>query len=240
MKKNFDQVTDQRLNELAVEYVGGNIEAGDEFFQVIDKKLESFSYRKHTNKLGTTREDLFQDFRVIAFEMMEKFVDRYNDGTNNILGLIYTKCDQFVKDLYKSENKTQKRSLYKDREVSLQSLVGEDGDMSLSEKVSVDSKSVEDIVSDKLNADALNQIVSSFASQTKGRNGKIVPLIYKANVEDWDSEDLNNEIAIVLEAETGKAPKADAIRQAKSRAMKALKKSIEDGMVFANQLEWEL
>lgn len=154
--------------------------------------------------------------------------------------MIYTACKRKLIDINRAFG-AEKRSLFKDREVSLQSMIGEDGDMTMSEKVSYESKSVEDCVVEKFNEKALSQVVKQFVASTRGRNGQIVSLVYQANKFDWDSELLNYAIAKVLKAETGLEPNNGAIRQAKSRAIKALRKAIESGKItVASQLEWVL
>jgi hypothetical protein len=96
-------------------------------------------------------------------------------------------------------------------------------------------------VIDKLNEEAMQTVIEDFAERTDGRNSRIIPLVYKASLFDYASELLNYEIGEVLFDETGVEPTNEAIRQAKSRALKALRKAIESGTIsVANRLEWGL
>lgn len=235
--KTFNVSVDLELNKLAVAYANGDELAGAKYMEIIEPLMTSYARKKYSTM---EKEDLAQEFMLVAIKMAYQFNEKYNDGTNNVLGLIYKQCKNRLIDINKS-NGAEKRSLYKDREVSLQALVGEDGDMSMADRVGSEQKSVEDVVVEKFNETTMEKVVKDFAYNTKGRNGLIVPLIYKANKYDWDTELLNSEISKVLEAETGAVPNNDAIRQAKSRATKALRKAIEAGNIMvANQLEWEL
>jgi DNA-directed RNA polymerase specialized sigma24 family protein len=233
--RTFNVNLDQEMNVLAVTFAKGDQVAGEKFVAKVQPLLKKYASKMYS---PIEKEDLVQEFMIVAIEKAYDFAERYNDGKNNVLGLIYTACKRKLIDINKA-NGAEKRSLYKDREVSLQALVGEDGDMCMSEKVASEQKSVEDQVVEKFQEKSLSQVVKQFVGSTKGRNSLIVPLIYKANKFDWTQELLNYEISKILEAETGKQPNNDAIRQAKSRAMKALRKAIEAGNIsFANQLEW--
>ncbi|MGG3561636.1 hypothetical protein ABES03_08530 [Neobacillus rhizosphaerae] len=235
--KKFNVNLDQEMNVLAVAFANGDAVAGNQFVEKVQPLLKKYASKMYS---PMDKEDLAQEFMIVAIEKAYDFAERYNDGTNNVLGLIYTACKRKLIDINKAFG-AEKRSLYKDREISLQAMIGEDGDMTMAEKVCSDQKSVEDLVVEKLNEKTLAQVVKDFVASTKGRNSKIVPLIYKANKHDWDAELLNSAIAKVLKEETGAEANNDAIRQAKSRALKALKKSIECGNIsVATQLEWEL
>jgi DNA-directed RNA polymerase specialized sigma24 family protein len=235
--RNFNKNQDQELNVLAVAYANGDQEAGAKFVEKVQPLMERYAKKQYSM---IDKEDLSQEFMIVAIEKAVDFAERYNDGTNNVLGLIYTACKRKLIDINKAHG-AEKRSLYKDREISLQAMVGEEGDMSMSDKVGSDHKSVEDQVIDSINENVMSQVVKQFVGSTKGRNSKIVPLIYKSTVLSWTPELLNCEIAKLLEDETGKLPNNEAIRQAKSRALKALRKSIEEGKIsVAGQLEWEL
>jgi DNA-directed RNA polymerase specialized sigma24 family protein len=235
--RTFNVNLDQDMNVLAVAFANGDQEAGAKFVEKIEPLMTKYAKKQYS---PMEKEDLAQEFMLVAIQKAYDFAKRYNDGKNNVLGLIYTACKRRLIDINKALG-AEKRSLYKDREVSLQALVGEDGDMSMSEKVASEQKSVEDLVVEKLNEKALSGVVKDFVASTKGRNSKIVPLIYKANKDDWSEDQLKKAIAKVLEAETGTKPNNEAIRQAKSRAIKSLRKSIESGNIsFANQLEFVL
>jgi DNA-directed RNA polymerase specialized sigma24 family protein len=235
--KNFNVNLDQEMNVLAVAFAEGDQVAGEKFVEKMEPLMKKFAFKQYS---PMEKADLAQEFLLVAIEKAYDFAERYNDGTNNVLGLIYKSCRNKLIDINKSLGAV-KRSLYKDREVSLQAMVGDDGDMTMSDRVGSDEKSVEDQVIEKLNVKTVSDVVEQFSSSTKGRNGQIIPLIYKANQQDWSNELLNSAIAKVLKAENGKEPNNEAIRQAKSRAMKALRKSIEEGKIsVAGQLEWEL
>jgi DNA-directed RNA polymerase specialized sigma24 family protein len=248
--KNFNQVEDQMLNEMAVEFVAGNEVAGMKFVETVEPKLRNFA-RKQYSELE--KEDLTQEFMVEAIKACYEYADRYADSGKNIMGLVYTKCRQRLIDLGRGDG-AEKRSrkmrvgtdeygeaIYENREMSLQSKVGEDGESTMIDKVAFDQKSVEDQVVDSLNETTLEKVVKDFVASTKGRNGQIVPLVYKANKDDWSTEQLNDSIAKVLKAEKGTEPNNEAIRQAKSRAVKALRNAIIDGKIaVAMQLEWEI
>ncbi|UKL30023.1 RNA polymerase sigma factor [Bacillus phage PK2] len=241
--KTFNQVEDQMLNEMAIEFVNGNEIAGEKFVEIVEPKLRNYA-RKQYSELE--KEDLTQEFMVEAIKACYEYAERYQDTGKNILGLIYTKCKQRLIDLGRNdgaEKRSRKMTVGDDvinREVSLQTPIGEDGDATMADKVAYDQKSVEDMVVDRLNEKTLKVVVKDFVGSTKGRNKEIVPLIYKANKNDWSTEKLNTAIAKVLKAETGKEPNNEAIRQAKSRAVKALRNAILDGKVtVSNQLEWE-
>jgi DNA-directed RNA polymerase specialized sigma24 family protein len=233
--KKFNVNLDQKLNVLAVAFANGDQVAGNEFVEIVEPMLKSYARKQYS---PMEKEDLVAEFMVVAVEKCFDFAERYNDGQNNVMGLIYTACKRKLIDINKSLG-AEKRSLYKDREVSLQALVGEEGDMSMSEKVGSDEKSVEDQVIEKVTSETVKKVVNEFVNMGKGRHSKIVDLVYKANRLGWSQELLNNEIAEVLKAEKGMEPKADAIRQAKSRAMKELRKALELGNIqYANQLSW--
>jgi DNA-directed RNA polymerase specialized sigma24 family protein len=234
--KKFNVNLDKELNVLAIAYAEGNQEAGEKFIEIVEPLMKKYASKQFS---PMEKADLAQEFLLVAIEKAYDFAERYNDGKNNVLGLIYKACKNKLIDINKSFG-AEKRSLYKDREVSLQSLVGEDGDMSMTDRVGADQKSIEELVVENLNEITLKKVVKDFVASTKGRNSEIVPLIYKANKNDWTTELLNSAIAKVLKAETGAEPNNDAIRQAKSRAMKALRKSIEEGKIsVASQLEFD-
>jgi DNA-directed RNA polymerase specialized sigma24 family protein len=235
---------DQMLNQLAVAFASGDQEAGAKFFEIVEPKLVNLARKKYSE---LPKEDLAQEFMEQAIIACYQYAERYADTGKNIMGLVYAKCKQRLIDLGRgdgAEKRSRKMKVGDDefvnREVSLQSKVGEDGESTMSDKVASDQKSVEDQVIDSMNETTLEMVVKDFVSSTKGRNGQIVKLVYKANKFDWDTDQLNAKIAKVLEADTGKPANNDAIRQAKSRAVKALRNAILDGKVIvANQLEWE-
>lgn len=229
--KKFNKAFDMEMNELAVAYANGDQVAGEKFIEKVQPLMERYAAKQYSLIEG---EDLAQEFLIVAIEKAIDFAERYNDGKNNVMGLIYKSCRNRLIDINKAEG-AEKRSLYKDREVSLQSLVGEDSDMSMSEKVADDQKSVEDQVLSAMESKHFAEVVEEYVSTTKGRNGKIVLLTYVATRQDWASELLNSEIEKVIEKETGKTPNAASVRQAKSRALKAFRKAIESGKI-ANQL----
>jgi hypothetical protein len=244
--KTFNKVEDKTLNELAVAFVGGDVDAGDKFMRIVEPKLRNYARKQYT---GLELEDLTQEFLLVSVKMCYKFVEKYNDGKNNILGLIYTKCRQRLIDLGRGDQAEMRSSkmvvgydedgeaIYENREVSLQTQIGDDGDSTMADRVASDQLSVEDSVFASMDKAIMEKVVSDYAYVTKGRNGQIMPLIYKANIEDWSNEELDQEVANVLLSETGTEPKSDAIRQAKSRAIKSLRKSIESGKVV---VDWEL
>lgn len=230
------KTVEQELNVLAVAYANGDEFAGERFMVVVEPLLTAYARKKYS---PIDKEDLAQEFMIEAIKACFDYAERYQSTGKNVLGLIYSKCQQRLIDLGRGTS-SKKRSLYKDREVSLQALVGEDGDMSMADRVGAEQKSVEAMVMDKFNETNLALVVEQFSSSTKGRNSQIVPLVYKATKDDWDSELLNSEISKVLEAETGTAPTSESIRQAKSRATKALRKAIENGNIsLANSLEYD-
>jgi DNA-directed RNA polymerase specialized sigma24 family protein len=247
--KTFNVIEDQKLNALAVAYVNGDQEAGAEFVAIVEPKLKNFA-RKQYSELEL--EDLCQEFMVVAIEKCFDFVEKYNNGKNNIMGLIYTACRRHLIDLGRGDQAEMRNSrmvvghdedgepIYENREVSLQTKVGDEGDSTMSDKVASDQKSVEDLVVDSLNETTLEKVVKDYTSHTKGRNGQIVPLVYKANKEGWENADLEDAIGKVLFAEKGVEPKPANIRKAKQRAIESLRDAILDGKVTASQqLEWE-
>jgi hypothetical protein len=243
--KTFNQVEDQMLNDLAIAYANGDADAGNKFMEIVTPKLDNLARKKYSE---LEKEDLASEFYLVAVECCFKYAERYADTGKNVMGLIYTACKQRLIDLGRgdgAEKRSRKMKVGEDefvnREVSLQAKIGEDGDSTMADKVASDQKSVEDQVIDSLNETTLEKVVKDFVSSTKGRNGLIVKLVYKANKNDWSSDQLNTAIAKVLKAETGKTASNDQIRQAKSRAVKALRKAIENGKIMvASQLEWEL
>jgi DNA-directed RNA polymerase specialized sigma24 family protein len=242
--KNFNKMEDQMLNEMAMEFVAGDELAGAKFVEVVEPKLRNFA-RKQYSELE--KEDLTQEFMVEAIKACYEYADRYADTGKNIMGLIFTKCRQRLIDLGRgdgAEKRSRKMTIGEEtvsREISLQAKIGEDGESTMADKVASDQRSVEEMVIDSMNKTTLEKVVKDFSSSTKGRNGQIVPLVYKANKNDWSNEKLNDEIAKVLKAEKGTEPNSEAIRQAKSRAVKALRTAIIDGKVaVAMQLEWEI
>jgi DNA-directed RNA polymerase specialized sigma24 family protein len=241
--KNFNKIEDTMLNEMAMEFVAGDETAGAKFVEVVEPKLRNFA-RKQYSELE--KEDLTQEFMVEAIKACYEYADRYADSGKNIMGLVYTKCRQRLIDLGRNDGaeKRSRKIVVGDetinREISLQTPIGEDGESTMSDKIASDQRSVEEMVVDNLNKKTLETVVKDFVGSTKGRNKEIVPLVYKANKNDWSSDKLNSEIAKVLKAENGKEPNNDSIRKAKSRAVKALRDAILDGKVtVANQLEWE-
>lgn len=221
----FNKELDKELNGLAVAFAEGDQIAGERYMEKIQPLLKRYAKRQYTKM---ELEDLEQEFMIVAVEKAFDFAERYNNGTNNVLGLVYKACRNRLIDINKSLG-AEKRSLYQDREVSLQSVVGEDGDMTMSEKVGGDEKTPEEQVMARVEENVMSQVVEKFAELTRGRNGAIVKLVYESLRNDWDSELLNNEIAEVLVKDTGVEPNNAAVRQAKSRALKAFRKSIEAG-----------
>jgi DNA-directed RNA polymerase specialized sigma24 family protein len=241
--KTFNKVEDQMINELAVAYAGGNVEAGEKFAKVVEPLVKSYARGKYAGDMS--KEDLVGEFLLVAVELTFTYAERYV-GKSNFMPLLYTACENKLKDFGRGAS-TQKRArtiqvgdeTY-NREISLQAKVGEDGDSTMADLVADSQKSVEDQVIESFNEKTTEKVVKDFVRTTKGRNSQIVPLVYKANKQDWDNDKLNLEIAKVLKAEKGTEPSNDQIRQAKSRAMKALKNAILDGKVmFCNQLEWD-
>lgn len=241
--KTFNKNEDNMINELAVAFANGDIEAGDKFALVIEPKMTSYSRKKFAGDMS--KEDLAGEFLLVAVELAYIYAERYI-GKGNFMAFLYKACDNKLIDLGRN-SKAEKRSRTfqvgdetHNREISLQTKIGEDGDSTMADKVAFDQKSVEDQVIDKLNENTVELVVKDFVSSTKGRNSKIVPLVYRANKEDWTAEELNEAIAEVLEDEKGIVPNNEAIRQAKSRAMKALRTSLIEGDIrVCNQLEWE-
>lgn len=237
--KTFNVKEDQLLNDLAVKYVAGDEFAGEQFVKIMEPKMKSLAYNRYS---GMDKEDLTQEFMLVSLEMCYKFVERYV-GKANILPLIYTSCKNHLADLGRGDMAEKRSSkmkvgvdengdaIYENREISLQMKIGEDGDSTMADKVSSRQMSVEDQVLQSFTQTSVEQVVKSFVSSTKGRNKEIVPLVYMSNKLDWSTEELNERIAEVLYNETGTEPNNDAIRQAKSRAVKALRKAIENGEV---------
>lgn len=221
--RNFNKSQDNALNTLAVAYANGDHFAGEEFVAIVQPMLRKYAYKQAS---PMEKEDLAAEFMVVAIEKCHDFAERYNDGNNNVMGLIYTACKRKLIDINRMYG-TEKRSLYKDREVSLQALVGEDGDLSMSDKVSNEEKSVEETVIGAIIGQTVSDSVSDFIKVAKGRNAKIIPLVVQSFKNDWTPDELHAAIAEVLSSEDGKEPKPDAVRQAKSRALKAVRKAIE-------------
>lgn len=238
--KTFNQVEDQMINEVVVAMVSGDSEAGDKFAEVVGKKMKRKAMKSFAGK--TSKEDLEQDFMLKALEVAYK----YNPESGNFMPILYKSIDHMLYDMndYAHAQKRAKTFTVGDetfsREVSFQAQVGEDGETTMADKIADTQKSVEDQVIDRLNEKTVDSIVKEFVASTKGRNGKIVGLVYKANKNDWENEELNQAIAKVLFDEKGVEPKPEAIRKAKSRAMKSMQEAILDGKVMlCNQLEWD-
>lgn len=245
---NFNVKEDQKMNQLAVDYARGDMEAGNDFIELVTPKLRSFA-KTQKKKTGTDMEleDIEQDFLMKAIEMTYKFEERYNDGKSNIMPIIYTSCRNKFQDDSDAQNLTQKRARKVEvggetvnRVVSLSTPIGEDGNSTLMDVVSHEQVSVEDQVVNSRNEEKVSEVVEQFVGNAKGRNATIIPIIYTSTKENWSNDDTWDAISQVLEAEKGIVPSNATIRQAKSRALKAMRKSIEAGQVtLANQLEWE-
>lgn len=240
--KTFNVAEDKFVNEVALGFARGNEEAGEQFGEIMKKKAETFVRNKFTGDL--TKEDAVQELLMLSVELAFKYAERYEG--ENFLQIFYTSARNKMIDITKGA-KAQKRARVIEvgdemfnREVSLQVPTGDDGQFTFESFVAADQKSVEDQVLNGLNKTGVEQVVSEFVASTKGRNGKIIALVYAAHVDEWANDELNDEIAYVLEAEKGTAPNKEAVRQAKSRAIKALRNAMIDGkLTSANQVEWD-
>lgn len=241
--KTYNKQEDKKLNALAIDYVGGKYEALEEFMDIVFPKLKRFAGKFYTFE---DTEDLAQEFQIIAIEMTHKFVESYNDGSHNIMGLIYTACKRRMIDLGRRDKALKRASKVTigddviSREVSIYASVAGDSDSTIEEFVQSEQDSIEEITEKKVNKKVLKQVVAEFVQCTKGRNAIIVPLIFEAHILEWETDYLNEQIADVLQTETGKEPTNEGIRQAKSRGLKAIRNAILDGKIpSANRLAWD-
>jgi DNA-directed RNA polymerase specialized sigma24 family protein len=207
-------VLEQKLNMLAIAFAGGDRLAGEEFVGILEPLLKSFATKRYA---PIEFADLVQEFMLVAIECCYKFADRYNDGQNNVLGLVYQACKRKLFDIRKAHG-SMKRSLY--RNVSFQV-----EDQNLSEKVPNGEQSVEEIVFMKLYIEEITQAIKEVRYK-KERDSNIVKTILFACINDQSTDDLNENIAQILKLEIGEEPKAVTIRKAKSRALQKLRSKI--------------
>lgn len=240
--KNFNQVEDKMLNELAVEYANGNVEAGERFMELVQPKLKNLAKKKHSE---LSKEDLTQEFLMESVKACYEYADRYSNDMN-IMALIWKKCRQRHIDLGRgdgAEKRSKTMTIGDDvvnRVKSLNAPVGPEGTTDLGERLAITQKSVEESLTDSLNKTVVERVVSEFVGSTKGRNGSIVALVYKSLKQDWTEDELKSEISKVLFNEKGVKPTDATIRKAKSRAMESIRKAILDGKIESvNALEWE-
>lgn len=247
--KKFNVVEDNMLNEMAMEFVGGDSDAGERFFEIVKPKLESYANRQYSH---LDKEDLAGEFMVEAMKACFEYAERYSETGKNIMGLIYTKCKQRLIDLGRQDDAEKRSSkmvigydengdeIVENREVSLNAPIGEDGESEFGDRVAFDQLTIEEHAERNKNKTIMEKVVSEFVYSTKGRNALILPLIFQSEQQDWSNELLTSRIGEVLLSETGKEPTNASIRKAKSRALESFKKAILDGKLpSAMELEWD-
>lgn len=229
MTKKFNVKADERLNKLAVEMANGkNKVAETQFMEEVAPLMEK--YARRLGNSAETREELYQEFLILAWKCAVSFVERYNNGTNNVLGLIYTDCRRKAVD-HSRKAKTQKRGLYKNREISLQSNVGEEGDRTWGDMVASDEKDVLKQLLDQELSVNMGQAIKKFCELPNNRHNNVMKLVYVSESLGWTKEELADEIGKFLESETGNYPSNETIRKAKSRALKTFRKFVENGEI---------
>lgn len=223
------KLNEELLNELAVGYVGGNEQAGEEFFNQFLPALKAYA-NKRSSGLPLDAEDLFGEFQLVAMKAIQKY--DISKG-KNVSGLIYEMCKTRAIDLYR-ETQTAKRVDVIEHNGEFMrrtmSIFQEDSEnFAFIDKVSNGDKPLDQQVIQTMESQEIQMVVRSFVSQAKGRNKQIVPLIYTAQVLDWEEDELQGRIGNVIEEMTGSYPSNAVIRKAKQRALEALKTYFQVG-----------
>lgn len=238
--KTFNKVEDQKLNGLAIAFANGDQDAGNDFMEIVMPKLKGFAGKKYSE---LEKEDLLSEFYVEAVEACYEYADRYQETGQNVMGLIFTKCKQKHIDLGRkdgAEKRSKKIVVGEEtiaREVSFQAPLG-DQDNTLLDKIANEDKSLETQVFDKLNESSVESIVKQFSANTKGRNGKIIPVILQAYKEGWENSELDASIENIL-MEEGASHTPASVRQAKTRALKKIRTDLIEGKVASLDVEWD-
>lgn len=222
--KTFTNEMEIKLNGLAVEGQSGNIEAQHEFIEMMFPYLQGYSKKFRNSFIDS--EDLANEFVISAYKAMNSYKA---EKKQNVSGLVFTTCkNDFLK--LKEKQDAEKRSKYRDNMVHLDKEVG-DGGITLNEVVTSEEKSIQLLVEEQEQKDAVSEMISEFSQVSKGRHAQIIEAVYMGHLQGWDSEEQELAIYNILIAENGKAPTKDAIRKAKSRAMKTIREALESGKV---------
>lgn len=229
------------INGLVARIQVGEVEAGEQFAEIMSKKMTNKVRKAFTGQMSM--EDALQEFLLKSWELTEKWE---LETHGNFMAFLYKSIQNLKIDEIRKENAIKRKKTFEvngetvSREMSLQSMVGDNAKNEFGDMIPADQQSVEEMVVDRLNEQYVGKVVNDFIATTKGRNGEIVAVAYKGYKKGWDDIRLNEEIAKVLKAEKGVEPKQEAVRQAKTRAMKKIREAILDGKIeMVNQLEWD-
>lgn len=74
--RNFNVNLDQEMNVLAVAFANGDQEAGNKFVEKIQPLMKKYALKMFS---PMEKEDLAQEFVIVAIEKAYDFAERYND-----------------------------------------------------------------------------------------------------------------------------------------------------------------
>ena len=219
---------DQKINQLAIEVANGVEGAYEKFYEEVDPLLKKLAQKRYS---VIEKEDVVQEFHTEAFLLCEKYRDNYE---GNFMAICNTVCINALKELNRvaEGGGTLKRgSQYKDRKISFQAQIGEDGDSTLSEIVGDRNQvSVEEQVIGRLSKEELKtvvtQLLNEFKESTSEKNYEVTNAIYKG-ASNLDIAQITNRYAKKPQP-INEVSYNDSARQAVSRAKKAFRKFLED------------
>lgn len=149
------------INELAVKVANGLEGAYEELYNVIDPLLSGHA-RKGYSVLE--KEDLLQEFHIIAYKMTQKFVEKYHEGETSYMALVYTACTNFRLNKNKEQGRV-KRSKFKETSLNADTndASSDDKAKSLEENVSdMEAPSVEDQAVGEVTKEVILDLVEQF------------------------------------------------------------------------------
>jgi hypothetical protein len=216
------------LNQLAVKVANGVEGAYEELHGMIKDLLKTHAYKRYSSM---EREDLIQEFHLIAYEMCFKFNEKYNDGNTAYMALVYTSCDNFRKNSLISEGR-EKRSKYS--ESSLNKAMGAangEGEKSLEDVASDPTQnSVEDVAVGNVTKEDILDLIEEFSKTAQLRDYEIV----KGLANELSSQD----ISFIVNEHSRKPKKKEDVsydkseRKAVSRARKAFREFLKTNELF--------
>lgn len=217
------------MNKLAVDVANGIDGAYEQLHEEINGDLKRHSLKRYSSM---EREDLLQEFHLIAYEMCFKFAEKYNDGDTAYMALVYTSCDNFRKNAITSVNR-EKRSKFLETSLNAESFNDASGDQSkaLEEGVADPVEpSVEDIAIGNVTKEDILELVELFSLTAKIRDYEIV----KGLANGLTTRD----IAFIVNDHIQKPRKKEEVtydkseRKAVSRARKAFREFLQSQELF--------
>lgn len=149
------------INELALQVANGVEGAYEELHEIVEPLLKGHA-RKGYSVLE--KEDLLQEFLVIAYKMTFTFVDKYNNGETSYMALVYTACTNFRLNKNKEQGRV-KRSKFKETSLNAETndASSDDKAKSLEENVSdMEALSVEDIAVGEVTKEMILEAIEDF------------------------------------------------------------------------------